>query len=107
MPTSKSELLSIIQLLLPVDTGIPLVRIGNEGDGEYLVPDDLTGVRYAFSPGVGESWGFEQHLAPADDIHSHMIDGSVDPPNDLTEMHTFSKRWLATRDGVRTTSLKS
>ncbi|WP_294610046.1 hypothetical protein [uncultured Roseovarius sp.] len=31
-----------------------LVRIGGDGDGGYMMPDDFDGITHCFSPGVAE-----------------------------------------------------
>lgn len=36
-----------------------LIRLGPNGDGGYLVPDDLTGIEACFSPGVCATSEFE------------------------------------------------
>jgi hypothetical protein len=61
--TSKDELSDLIRSLHPVDTGKELLRVGPSGDGGYLVPDDLEGIEYCFSPGVSSESGFEAALA--------------------------------------------
>jgi hypothetical protein len=46
--------------LAPIDTGIPLDRVGGDGDGGYLIPRDTEGVVALFSPGVSTvagRWG--------------------------------------------------
>lgn len=59
-----------------VDVGIPLIRIGAEFDGGYLVPDDLAGINRCFSPGVADMIAFDLELASRG-IQVHAIDGSV------------------------------
>src|SRR5262245_53497979 len=49
----------LIKRLHPVTTDKKLIRIGEEGDGGYLVPDDLDDVVACFSPGVGAVASFE------------------------------------------------
>ena len=62
-PSSKSSLREALTLLTPWDSGIPLVRVGGDGDGGYLLPDDLTDIASLFSPGVSQTWDFERHVA--------------------------------------------
>ncbi len=56
-----------------------LIRIGKntEIDGNYLIPDDINGIEYCFSLGVGKSSSFELHLAEKG-IKSFIADYSVD-----------------------------
>lgn len=58
---------------------VELVRIGNPGDGGYLVPQAVIDKSDALlSMGLGENWTFDEHwkdLKPNDPIH--MYDGTV------------------------------
>ena len=93
-PSSKSSLREALTLLTPWDSGILLVRVGGDGDGGYLLPDDLSDIASLFSPGVSHKWDFERHVAADYGITSYMIDGSVDAPADLTSMQHFQRLWL-------------
>jgi len=54
-----------------------LVCIGGDGDGSYLVPNDLHNVKYCFSPGVDYSADFEKELSDRFGIKSFLADASV------------------------------
>lgn len=85
--------LALRRLLRPVRTQFPLIRIGDFGDGGYLVPDDLAGIVACFSPGVSRQASFELDLAKRG-IPSFMADASVDgPPADVPGAR-FVKRFL-------------
>jgi hypothetical protein len=56
----KKKVLETIRILHPYQTEKKLIRLGPNGDGGYLVPDDLSGIEACFSPGVGEFSGFEK-----------------------------------------------
>lgn len=60
--TPLKEVDELIDLLVPVVSPFPLIRLGGPHDGGYLVPDDLTGIQMLFSPGVAGTWSFEQQL---------------------------------------------
>jgi len=77
----------------PVATECELVRIGGAGDGGYLLPNDLQGIKYCFSPGVLVTSTFEQDLA-ARGIRSYLADYSVDKPPIASEMFVFDKKYL-------------
>ena len=47
----------------PISTNHKLIRIGREGDGGYLIPNDLEGIEVCFSPGVEGTADFERDLA--------------------------------------------
>jgi hypothetical protein len=95
--TNVTDILDLMQKLRPQDCGIDLIRIGSSGDGGYLIPDDLEGLEYCFSPGVSTVADFENHLA---DLHirSYLADYSVtSPPIDRPEF-TFDKKFLGSSD---------
>lgn len=96
--TDPAELLGLIQRLRPVDCGKDLIRLGERGDGGYLIPDDLEGIEYCFSPGVNTASHFENDLADRG-IKSYLADFSVDyPPINRPEI-TFDKMFLGASDG--------
>lgn len=77
--TTEARRKTLAQVLRPFDVGYKLIRIGDFGDGGYLVPDDLSGIQACFSPGVSEQASFELDLAKRG-IPSFMADASVDGP---------------------------
>ena len=90
----REEILEVIDLLKPRDVGHELIRIGGEGDGGYLVPDDLEGLVGCFSPGVSTTADFEEMLAARYGIRSYLADYSVDEPPQVSEMMEFDKKYL-------------
>jgi hypothetical protein len=91
--TNASDVLALIRQLRPVDCGKDLIRIGGEGDGGYLVPNDLDGIEYCFSPGVSTVSDFENSLADLN-IKSFLADYSVDRPPLARPEIIFDKRFL-------------
>jgi hypothetical protein len=89
--TRHRDLDTLIHGMQPIDSGVELIRIGPDGDGGYLVPDDLSGIEYCFSPGVSTESGFEADLA-ARGMAVHLADLSVDGPAELHENFTFTKK---------------
>jgi hypothetical protein len=83
----------LLQSLRPLDPGIELVRIGPDADGGYLVPDDLAGIAYAFSPGVSTESGFEAALAERG-MRVFLADHSVDGPAVAHERFIFDKQFV-------------
>ena len=63
----------------PYETDTPLIRMGDFGDGGYLLPDDLRGIAACYSPGVSEQASFEMDMAKRG-IASFMADASVEKP---------------------------
>jgi hypothetical protein len=89
----QNEVREFLRTMRPITTDKRLIRVGPRGDGGYLIPDDLEGIRYCFSPGVGRSSAFEADLASRG-IESFMADYSVDGPASPSPMFHFSKRYL-------------
>lgn len=95
--TEGKEILSLIRKLRPHDCGVDLIRLGGAGDGGYLIPDDLEGIEYCFSPGVGKLSKFEDDLAERH-IRSYLADSSVDGPTVSRPEFTFDKKYLGASD---------
>jgi len=104
--TDTAEVLGVIKSLRPMDCGKHLIRIGGNGDGGYLVPDDLEGIEYCFSPGVSTTVDFETHLATLN-IKSFLADYSVDSPPIQKPEFIFDKKFLGADDNETFFTLKS
>lgn len=88
-----AELLDFLRRVRPVTTEHELVRIGEAGDGGYLLPDDFEGISSCFSPGVSLEVHFESDLAHRG-IKSFLADFSVEslPRENLN--FDFEKKYL-------------
>jgi hypothetical protein len=104
--TSDAAVRALIGRLRPLDCGKDLIRIGGTADGGYLIPNDLDGVEYCFSPGVGAMADFESHLATLN-IKSFLADHSVDFPPIAKPEFTFDKKFLGAIDSETSFTLKS
>lgn len=102
--TTDSERLNrFFKTIVPYDTDKRLVRVGGNGDGGYLVPDDLVGLQACFSPGVAATANFELELAERS-IPCFMADYSVNKPPLIHPLFDFEKKYLGTvNDEVFTT----
>ena len=91
-------MINSLKLLIPNPSPFKLIRIGGNGDGAYLLPDDLDGIDACFSPGVNNFKNFEDTLTKEYGIKSHMCDFSSEPSQFRTPlingMQTFKKKWL-------------
>jgi hypothetical protein len=100
----SADIACLIEPLIPRDGGHELVRIGGDGDGAYLLPDDLAGIEACFSPGVNNVKHFEDHLAAACGIKSFMCDFTSDVARLQTPLipgrQFFAKKWLDTDAGA-------
>lgn len=69
---------NFIDKIFVYDCGYKLIRIGNEFDGGYLIPDVLQEIKYCFSGGVGDNYTFEQDLKKRS-IKCFLADGTIEP----------------------------
>ena len=104
--TTERELLeNLVLKFKPIDGGIKLIRLGGNYDGGYLVPDDLEGIKYSFSPGVSNIANFE-HECLQKGIVSFLADYSVDnPPLELEGCH-FLKKFVGAYNNEKTITLE-
>lgn len=100
----RARVLALVGRLRPFRTEHPLVRLGSEHDGGYLLPADLEGVVACFSPGVGAVADFEADIE-ARGIPAYLLDGSVEPPVGHTTR--FESRFLGPLETVATTTLEA
>ena len=78
--TSKSDILKVLKKLLPFKIEHNLLRLGEENDGGYLIPNDFYGIKNSYSAGVGELTKFEKDLEERFSIKSNMVDfNHIDP----------------------------
>lgn len=93
--TDAGKLTSLIQSLSPtMGEGKELIRFGPEGDGGYLIPDDLEGIEGCFSLGVGKVSGFERDCVDAG-MKVFLADNSVEKPEDANNNFHFTKKHVA------------
>jgi hypothetical protein len=104
--TRTSDVLGLVRKLRPLDCGIDLIRVGGSGDGGYLIPDDLDGIEYCFSPGVSSISEFENQLANRN-IKSFLADFSVDGPAIYRPEFEFDKKFVGPNDSDRFITLAS
>jgi hypothetical protein len=94
----------LIRSLRPLDGGVDLIRLGPAGDGGYLIPDDLEGISYAFSPGISTESGFETDLA-ARGMRVFLADYSVDGPSQAHPHFIFDKKFVGSISDETATTL--
>ena len=91
---SKLRWLEFFRLFQPIKTEHSLIRLGAIRDGGYLIPDLLENITYCISPGVAETFLFENQLLEIYGIPSIMIDASIDIPENLDPRMTFIQKYL-------------
>jgi len=90
--TDTQAILDVLRRLYPV-AGPELIRLGPDGDGGYLVPNDLEGIEAVFSPGVDQATGFEKDCAQRG-LQVFLADHSVDRPAETHRLFHFTKKHL-------------
>ena len=90
--TQKKDISKILKRLLPYKTGFDLIRLGNDNDGGYLVPDDLSNISRNYSAGVGDLTKFEEDLEEKYSIPSSMVDFKDVDPKLLPKKSKFIKK---------------
>jgi hypothetical protein len=93
-----------LRTLHPVVGETPIVRVGGEGDGGYLMPDDFDGIEACFSPGVGPTSEFELDCANRG-IEVFLADRSVSRPAQHHERFHFSPKHIGSFDEDATMTL--
>ena len=101
---STEQMRSLLARLQPQLTRFPLIRIGGEGDGGYLVPDDLDGIAACFSPGVDVTASFEEDMAGRG-VRCFLADASVTAPPISHPLIDFIPRYLGAVTDARTITL--
>lgn len=91
--TATADIENLIRSLHPYKFEKGLIRLGPQGDGGYLVPDDLSGIEACFSPGVGLLSGFEEDCARLG-MEVYMADKSVNGPASANEKFNFTKKFV-------------
>jgi hypothetical protein len=104
--THKHLIYDLISRLAPVKSFEPLIRIGPDGDGGYLVPNDLDSIYALFSPGVSTISGFEKDCA-VKGIRVFLADKSVDSPAEDDMNFVFTKKFIGCVDDKDFMTLES
>ena len=92
--TRPSDLQALIRELNVTATEQELIRVGPDSDGGYLLPDDLDGIEYCFSPGVADCSDFELELADRG-MKVFLADRSVDQPPSDDPRFDFIRKYIA------------
>jgi hypothetical protein len=102
--TDVQTLRRLIERMHPRTTSFDLIRVGGEGDGGYLVPDDFQGIVGCFSPGVDVVASFEAAVV-ARGIPCFLADASVSGPPIADPLIHFDKKFLGVVDDDLTTTM--
>lgn len=105
--TPLLRLKQLAYAMRPLITKFPLIRIGSDHDGGYLIPDDLSDISACFSPGVEVNSSFELDLLQKTGIGSHLADYSVDNPPANFKPKSFTKKFIGPNNNSTHTTLES
>jgi len=97
-PAAPADVHAFLEQFRSLLVGVDLVRVGGAGDGGYLLPNDLEGVRHCFSPGVDVKAAFENELAEGHGVRCFMADASVSEPPLVNELFEFDPKFLGSRN---------
>ena len=103
---NKEEINDFLTNLTPESQMKDLIRIGSNYDGGYLVPNDLEGIKYCYSPGVSDNSDFEDQLT-THGIECFLADYSVDKPAKDNSLFHFTKKYLGNKNDDQTMRLES
>lgn len=102
--TPYERVADLVRRLRPFKAPQGLIRIGPDGDGGYLVPDDLDGISACLSPGVSTVSEFEYACADRG-IPCFLADRSVDGPSIDHRLFSFEKRHVGAMTNSDTMTL--
>jgi hypothetical protein len=88
------EILRVISLIQPTVLPKLSIRVGPDGGGGSVIPDDLHGIKACISPGVGSNSQFELAMAELG-ISSFLADHSVEGPSINHPSFTFTKKYVS------------
>ena len=94
-PTDNLALTDFFAYLRKNSALVNLIRIGNDSDGGYLLPNDLEGLQFCASPGVADSSHFEFQLASEHKIICCLADFSVNGPAVHHPLLHFTKKFIS------------
>ncbi|MDB4045792.1 FkbM family methyltransferase [Amylibacter sp.] len=90
------EIKKLFKSLQTFNTEYDLIRLGSNFDGGYLVPNDLKGLEFSFSPGVSDEIGFDLEMSKICK-HCFLSDASVNKPSNLNVNMTFIKKFIGNK----------
>ncbi len=102
----KYQILNFIKSIKPKAINYPLIRIGGESDGGYLIPDCIDDIDACFSPGVGVLGDFELTLTKLGKM-CYLADYSVDIPPLINPLIDFEKKFIDVCDDAKYITLAS
>jgi len=93
--TSRQDISRLLKKLLPYKIDYDLIRLGEDNDGGYLIPNDLSGITKNYTAGIGSLTKFERDLEEKYSIKSNMIDFNEIDKNILPNESSFLRKKLS------------
>jgi len=103
--TDNQDIQELLNRLRPMKCDKELIRLGPQGDGGYLIPNDLKDIKACFSPGVDQISDFEWDCANRG-MQVFMADYSVEGPAARHKNFHFLKKFLGIIQTENTTTLE-
>ncbi|QUT04892.1 FkbM family methyltransferase [Sphingobium phenoxybenzoativorans] len=85
------EVAALVRRMRPMQSSIPLRRLGGANGGGYLIPDDLEGIKACISPGVWIECTFDEAVADLG-LDVLIADAAADGPPARHDRFTFTKK---------------
>ena len=105
--TSDKRVRKILKKLLPKKINFNLIRLGEDNDGGYLVPNDLNNIDQNYSAGVGILTKFEKDLEEKFSISSNMLDFNEIDKGILPKKSEFIKKKLSLNNNQNEISINN
>ena len=105
--TSDEQVKKIFRKLLPKKINLDLIRLGENGDGGYLLPNDLKSIDRCYSAGVGLLAEFEKELEKKFSINSNMLDFNDINKDILPNNSKFLRKKLSLKNNDKEISINS
>ena len=96
---NNEKLIKLIRLFRPYDLGYDLIRVGDDKDGGYLIPNCLEDIKFCFSVGVDNKFSFEENLFKRG-IKSFLSDYSQDISK-IPDIFEFEKKNIKSFNGEK------
>ena len=93
--TKISDIQNLLKRITPYEIGKELIRLGEDSDGGYLIPNDLENINFCYSAGVGNVTKFEIDLEKKFNIKSIMLDPNNVPKDLLPKKSEFINKKLS------------
>jgi hypothetical protein len=105
--TSREEIKNIIKKMKPIGAKKNLIRLGDDNDGGYIVPDDFVGLKYCFSAGVGKLIQFEKDCLQKYKIKSFLCDyNNINNP-EIINHFDFTRKKITSFNNKKNLTLNS